>query len=94
MESFIGTWSNHAVRKQRVMTPLQLWSVGVIGAAHDLVIVDDGYGVDDDAPIPMPDASDQNGVFVSRIDFDISPPLLARLRREVDPLSDDGHKRV
>lgn len=57
IDEFILQWNNHGLSSQRWQTPMQLMFEGlynslVQGDSNYLVSISEGYGIDDDAPMP------------------------------------------
>ena len=92
IDEFILQWNNHGLSSQRWQTPMQLMFEGlynslVQGDSNYLVGVSEGYGSDDDAP--MPELQTINDVQVPRSAITLSPTQQEMLVQLVDPFSHD-----
>lgn len=92
IDEFILQWNNHGLSSPRCQTPMQLMFEGLYnslaqGDSNYFVGISEGYGIDDDAP--MPELQTINDVQVPRSAITLSPTQQEMLVQLVDPFSHD-----
>ncbi|KAF5282380.1 hypothetical protein FQR65_LT14316 [Abscondita terminalis] len=97
LEEFINQWNNHPLSTVNGYTPLQLWTMGLIGNNSDMLEDDnylqdvEGYGIDAEGPI----AIETNNNIVVPVPEQRFLELEDQLKNVVpDPLLDDSVKGV
>ena len=93
LSHFQEAWNNHGLRTERGQTPNQLFTAGALRLhTAGLVSLDffdavpDAYGVDEEG-VGSP-GSDEDGVVVPPLDFELTGEQLRELQAAVHPLSD------
>jgi len=93
LSHFQEAWNNHGLRTERGQTPNQLFTAGALRLHNaGLVSLDffdavpDAYGIDEEG-VGSP-GSDEEGVVVPPLDFELTGEQLRELQAAVHPLSD------
>ena len=91
LKEFQEQWNHHGLRTENGLSPLQLYTEGLIrniNSGHPTNIGTD-YGVDSDGPFPVEDEDYQ--VAVPEININLSDAQNEHLCNSCDPLQDDGN---
>ena len=93
LKEFKEQWNHHGLRTENGLSPLQLYTEGLlrnINSGHSTNIGAD-YGVDSEGPFPVEDEDYQ--VAVPEININLTDEQNEQLCNSYDPLQNDGSQR-